>query len=173
MFRWAASFWQTAGPGIGGVDFSHGWLVPVVSCVAVWFRRRELAAAPKQQDLRGIPLITVLPAASLPWDQGTAHASGHAELCWTLLDTAIYDVWLGNGPLVDLSLCIPALCIALQFFWAETCHRSAVIDGESGGDHPQRTGYGLYTHRVPSWSRLQKVGMQDLMWRPPALAFDH
>ena len=46
-------------------DFSHGWLIPIVSAVVVWMRRRDLAAAPKR--VSGIGLVVVCGALLLHW----------------------------------------------------------------------------------------------------------
>ncbi|MBN1557471.1 MAG: exosortase/archaeosortase family protein [Lentisphaerae bacterium] len=40
-----------------GSNMSHGWLIPLVSAYALWRRRRELAAAPKHVDGRGLAVI--------------------------------------------------------------------------------------------------------------------
>jgi exosortase len=44
-------------PDASGADYSHGILIPFVSIWAVWYRRRELLAASRQMDVRGLPLI--------------------------------------------------------------------------------------------------------------------
>jgi len=41
-FRWMTALWAYE-----GYDFSHGWLIPLVSLFVVWTRRRELTAAPR------------------------------------------------------------------------------------------------------------------------------
>jgi exosortase len=40
-----------------GGDYSHGWLIPVLSLYVVWSRRKELAAAPKSVSYTGLALV--------------------------------------------------------------------------------------------------------------------
>ncbi len=40
-----------------GGDFSHGWVIPVVSVGIVFWRRRELAAAPKSVSYTGLVVV--------------------------------------------------------------------------------------------------------------------
>jgi len=51
-FLWMARRWtESAG------DFSHGWLIPLVSAAVVWLRRRELAAVPRQRSRLGLAVV--------------------------------------------------------------------------------------------------------------------
>jgi exosortase len=56
---WMVLRWQTGG------EFSHGWFVPLVSIAMIWWKRRELAAAPVRANWGGLAL-TVL-ALLLHW----------------------------------------------------------------------------------------------------------
>jgi exosortase len=49
----------------GGADYSHGWLIPFVSLFVVWLRRKDIIAAPKAVDRRG--LILIVAALLLHW----------------------------------------------------------------------------------------------------------
>ena len=40
-----------------GGDYSHGWLIPILSLYVVWTRRKELAAAPKAISYTGLSLV--------------------------------------------------------------------------------------------------------------------
>lgn len=48
-----------------GGDFSHGWAIPFVSLGILWFKRRELAAAPKETSRAG--LVVVFLALLMHW----------------------------------------------------------------------------------------------------------
>lgn len=57
---WMARRWtESAG------DFSHGWIIPIVSAAVVWLRRRDLAAAPKQRSRLGLAVVCL--ALLLHW----------------------------------------------------------------------------------------------------------
>ncbi len=49
----------------GTGDYSHGWLIPIVSGFIVWIKRRELAAAPKSVSGAGLALLVT--ALFLHW----------------------------------------------------------------------------------------------------------
>lgn len=40
-----------------GGDYSHGWLIPILSIYVVWMRRKELAAATKQVSYAGLAMV--------------------------------------------------------------------------------------------------------------------
>lgn len=40
-----------------GGDYSHGWLIPILTLYVIWTRRKELAAAPKQVSNVGLSLL--------------------------------------------------------------------------------------------------------------------
>lgn len=50
--RWMVARWS----GSGG-DLSHGWLIPIVSAVAIWRRRKDLASAEKTASVAGLAVI--------------------------------------------------------------------------------------------------------------------
>jgi exosortase len=49
----------------GGADYSHGWLIPLGSLYVLWFKRRELIAAPKAVCQWGLAVIIL--ALLLHW----------------------------------------------------------------------------------------------------------
>lgn len=59
----AALDWLLVRWNYEGADMSHGWLIPLVSLYLVWWRRAELAAAPKR--LNGAGLVVVVAALLL------------------------------------------------------------------------------------------------------------
>lgn len=65
MYGRSALGWMVDRWNDSGGDFSHGWLIPVVSLGVVWFKRNDLAAAPRQQSKHG--LYVVIFALLLHW----------------------------------------------------------------------------------------------------------
>jgi exosortase len=59
--RWMASRWS----GQVAADMSHGWLIPLVSMYALWWRRKAIEEADTGADWRGIFLVML--ALGLYW----------------------------------------------------------------------------------------------------------
>lgn len=57
QFGHSAVIWLTRWWGGWGSEYSYGWLIPVVSLVMVWLRRKDLVAAPKSIDYRGLAIV--------------------------------------------------------------------------------------------------------------------
>jgi exosortase len=79
LFRWLGTRW------VG--DYAYGALLPLVSLVALWWRRREIAAAPRRVDWRGAPILAG--ALVLHWlgvlaQQPRLSAAGFIVLLWAL-----------------------------------------------------------------------------------------
>lgn len=79
LFRWLATRWTG--------DYAYGALLPLASLVALWWRRREIAAAPRRVDWRGAPLL--VGALVLHWlgvlaQQPRISAAGFIVLLWAL-----------------------------------------------------------------------------------------
>ena len=51
-FSWMLGRWAN----MGG-DFSHAWLIPIVSIVIIWYKRKDFVAAPKQVCNIGLSVI--------------------------------------------------------------------------------------------------------------------
>lgn len=49
---WMIREWNTPGG-----EYSHGWLVPLVSAMAIWLRRKELAALPRHVTWAGVIVV--------------------------------------------------------------------------------------------------------------------
>lgn len=65
MYGRSALVWMVRRWKDPGGDFSHGWLIPVVSLWAVWHRRRELRAAPRRVNRIGLGVVVA--ALVLHW----------------------------------------------------------------------------------------------------------
>jgi exosortase len=52
---WLVARWRW--PGVAGADFSHGWLIPLISAAIVWSKRRELANTPKATSWIGLVVV--------------------------------------------------------------------------------------------------------------------
>lgn len=56
VFGWMLSRWSDA--TISVADYSHGWLIPLVSLFIFWSRRKEMLQARTATDWRGLWLVT-------------------------------------------------------------------------------------------------------------------
>ena len=57
-FVWMVARWSDS-LSYGGADYSHGWLIPFVSLGVLWYKRRELLAAPKTINQWGLAVIVL------------------------------------------------------------------------------------------------------------------
>ncbi len=57
-FYWTVARWSDK-VSFGGADYSHGWLIPIVSLIVVWHRRKEILAAPRAVCSAGLAVIIV------------------------------------------------------------------------------------------------------------------
>lgn len=55
LFKWMIIRWGDATVSLG--SYSHGWLIPVVSIAAIWFKRRELLDAEKKVCWHGLWVV--------------------------------------------------------------------------------------------------------------------
>ncbi len=55
-FHWMVSRWSDP-VGFGDADYSHGWLIPIVSLFVVWYRRKALLEAPRSVCAWGVAVI--------------------------------------------------------------------------------------------------------------------
>ncbi len=63
-FIWMTARWNDR-ISFGGADYSHGWFIPFGSLAAIWYKRKELLAAPKALDSRGLAVIVL--ALAMHW----------------------------------------------------------------------------------------------------------
>ena len=56
--RWQDAYGSTA-------DYSHGWLIPLVSLFILWYQRKEIAKAPKKVSWMGLAVVII--ALLLHW----------------------------------------------------------------------------------------------------------
>lgn len=63
-FVWTLNRWSDR-VAFGDADYSHGWLIPVVSLFIVWYRRKAILAAPKQ--VSNIGLAVIVAALVMHW----------------------------------------------------------------------------------------------------------
>ena len=55
-FIWMTARWNDR-ISFGGADYSHGWIIPLVSLGVIWYKRKELLAAPKSVNSLGLAVI--------------------------------------------------------------------------------------------------------------------
>ena len=64
-FSWMLNYWNSEAHLMGGVDYSHGYLIPWVSLGVVWLKRKDIAAATKSVSKLGLAVIVL--ALLLHW----------------------------------------------------------------------------------------------------------
>jgi exosortase len=65
MYGRSALLWMVHRWNDSGGDFSHGWLIPFVTIGILWYRRREIAAAPRSVSRVGLAVVIL--ALLLHW----------------------------------------------------------------------------------------------------------
>ena len=143
LFLWLRSRWTG--------DYAYCQLLPLASLVAVWMRRREIAAAPRRVDWRGIPIVAF--ALGLHWigvlaQQPRISVAGLIVLLWSL-PFLIYGYRLARWlifPCAYLFLAIPlnfidSMTAPLRLF--ATAASAGILNGF--GLHVQRVGSGLFS----------------------------
>lgn len=65
VLLWMYTRWADSSASFSSTDYSHGFLIPLVAAWVVWYRRRDLWAAPKQVSWMG--LIFLIGALALHW----------------------------------------------------------------------------------------------------------
>lgn len=62
---WMIGRWNDGGLTLGAADYSHGWLIPIVSLCVIWWKRQALMQAPKAPSRMGLAVVMV--ALFLHW----------------------------------------------------------------------------------------------------------
>lgn len=135
-FRWMTGRWQDK-VAYGNVDYSHGFLIPLVSLWFLWERRRQIAQAPKRAYIGGLILLS---AALVLHVLGMRVAQTRVSLtalilCLWALPLLLYGpavARLALFPAAYLIFCIPlnflnALTFPLRLFAAVAA--SALLNG--------------------------------------------
>ena len=143
LFRWLDTRWTG--------DYAYGAFLPLASLAVLWMRRRELAAARRQTDWRGAPLVLL--ALALHWmgvlaQQPRISAVGFILLAWSI-PFLLYGWDLARWllfPCGYLFLAIPLnfiedMTAPLRLF--ATVVSAAVLNGF--GLEVQRVGAGLFS----------------------------
>ena len=143
LFRWLRSRWTG--------DFAYGMFLPLASLMALWLRRREIAAAPRHVAWRGAPVVVL--ALALHWlgvlaQQPRISAAGLILLLWAL-PLLLYGWALARWllfPCAYLFLAIPlnfidSMTAPLRLF--ATAASAFLLNGF--GLHVTRVGAGLFS----------------------------
>lgn len=143
LFLWLRSRWVD--------DYAYGMLLPFASLAALWLRRREIAAAPRRPDARGIPVVGF--ALFLHWvgvlaQQPRISVAGLILLLWGL-PFLIYGYGVARWllfPCTYLFLSIPlnfidSMTAPLRLF--ATAVSAGILNGF--GLEVQRVGSGLFS----------------------------
>lgn len=59
VILWMYTRWQDTSATFGAADYSHGFLIPLVSLYTVWRQRRELMSAPRAVNRLGLVLLAL------------------------------------------------------------------------------------------------------------------
>lgn len=142
----------------GTGDYSHGWLVPFVSAFVIWFKRKELGAAPKSVSRVGLSLVVT--ALLMHWLGAKAQQTrlslfGLALLIWSI--PFYFYGWrtakLLIFPCAYLIFCIPlnfldSLTFPLRIF--ATVISTAMLNGL--GIAAERSGSAIYSMAAGGFS---------------------
>ena len=143
LFRWLGTRWTG--------DHAYGLFLPLASLVALWWRRRQIAAAPRRVDWRGAPLLVL--ALGLHWigvlaQQPRISAAGFLLLLWSL-PFLLYGWALARWLLFPVGYLV--LAIPLNFIEDMTAplrlfaSSSAAVILNGFGLEVVRSGAGLYS----------------------------
>jgi exosortase len=149
VFVWMRARW--ADKISFGADYSHGWLIPLVSVLAIWRRRRVLAAAPRRTAWSGLGLVAL--ALLLHWigarmQQPRISLAGLILLLWSI-PFALYGwsfaKWL-TFPCAYLVFCIPLNFLDSMTFPLRILSASIATSVLNGfGIAAQRSGSAIYS----------------------------
>ena len=106
--RWGDAYGSTA-------DYSHGWLIPLVSITVIWLKRKELLVAPKSVSKVGLALV--ITALLLHWLGAKSQQTRMSLMGLVLLLWGIpYYLYGGRVARILLFPCgYLILCIPLNF----------------------------------------------------------
>ena len=172
IFRWLDSRWTG--------DYAYGMYLPLASLLAVWLRRREIAAASRRVDWRGASAIVL--ALALHWlgvlaQQPRISMVGLILLLWGL-PLLLYGWDLARWllfPCTYLLLAIPmnfidSMTAPLRLF--ATTASGALLNGF--GLHVQRVGAGLFSSAGNSFAfnvAPECSGLHSLLAMTALMAF--
>ncbi len=172
LFLWLRSRW------VG--DYAYCQFLPLASLVAVWWRRKEIAAAPKQGTAWGIPVVIL--ALTIHWmgvlaQQPRLSVAGLILLLWGL-PFLLYGYGVARWlifPCAYLLLAIPlnfidSMTAPLRLF--ATSAASGILNGF--GLEVQRVGSGLYSGAGNSFAfnvAPECSGLRSLLAMTALMAF--
>ena len=139
LFLWLRSRWVD--------DYAYGMFLPLASLAALWWRRREIADAPKQADWRGVPVVAL--ALALHWagvlaQQPRISVAGLIVLLWGL-PFLLYGYGVARWLLFPCGYLF--LAIPLNFIDSMTAPLRLFATAASAG---LLNGFGLEVQRVGS-----------------------
>lgn len=113
VFGWMVARWGDATVSVG--TYSHGWLIPIVSLVAVWFKRRQLMAVEKKIFWKGLWVIAfalVLHLAGVRAQQPRISLLAFVLLLWAV---PLFLQGVGVARLILFPCAYLLFCIPLNF----------------------------------------------------------
>lgn len=151
---WMTDRWRDTEMG----DYSHGWLIPFVSLYIIWWRRQDLAAAPKAVSRVGLALVVT--ALLFHWLGAKAQQTRFSLFALVLLLWAIPYYFYGwrvarilAFPCAYLIFCIPlnfldSLTFPLRIF--ATVMSTTLLNGL--GIAAERSGSAIYSMAAGGFS---------------------
>lgn len=150
VIEWMLSRWRDPA-AFGGLDYSHGFLIPFVSMGILWWKRQAIASAPKEVSRIGLAIVVL--ALMFHWmgvksQQPRVSLFSLLMLCWSV--PFYFYGWemakLLMFPCVYLVFCIPlnfldSLTFPLRIF--ATVVSTAVLNGL--GIEAERSGSAIYS----------------------------
>ena len=139
LFLWLRSRWVD--------DYAYGMFLPLASLAALWWRRREIADAPKRADWRGAPVVAL--ALAMHWvgvlaQQPRISVAGLIVLLWGL-PFLLYGYGVARWLLFPCGYLF--LAIPLNFIDSMTAPLRLFATAASAG---LLNGFGLEVQRVGS-----------------------
>ncbi len=154
---WMLARWQDPA-AFGGIDYSHGFLIPLVSIGVIWWKRRALAEAPKR--VNGWGLAVVVLALLLHWVAAKSQQPRLSLFCIILLFWGVPLYFYGWPvakilvfPCAYLIFCIPlnfldSLTFPLRLF--STVIATSALNGL--GIAAERSGSAIYSAAAGGFS---------------------
>jgi exosortase len=115
MFGRSAILWMVQRWNDPAGDMTHGWLIPLVSVGVIWFRRRDLAGAPRSVSRAGLALVVL--ALLLHWVGAKAQQTRLSLLALILLmwSAPLYLCGREIGKLLLFPCAYLIFCVPLNF----------------------------------------------------------
>jgi len=157
---WMVHRWNNSGLALGAADYSHAWLIPVVSLAVIWWKRHELIAAPKSISYTGLAVVGL--ALFLHWMGARAQIPRFSLIGLCVLTWAIpfYLFGWATARLLLFPCSYLIFCVPLNFLDSLTVPLRIYMTGLTGfllnglGFHYLQSGTALYSVSGNFWLEI-------------------